>query len=102
MKPRTIRVLWRKQRVRTLRIWRSPLSLPPHVARVEEMPDERRAGFLAVRTARAQQIARRVRRQGLFVDARTDVLRLGPAPYLRDDQLEDAVAIAGYVLWTSV
>jgi kynureninase len=36
-----------------------------------------------------------VRRRGVFVDARGDVLRLGPAPYLADEQLRDAVAILG-------
>jgi kynureninase len=39
-----------------------------------------------------------LRQRGVFVDARGDVLRLGPAPYLRDDQLEDAVAILREVL----
>jgi kynureninase len=62
---------------------------------VEQIPDERRAGFLAIRAPRALDLARQVRRRGVFVDARGDVLRLGPAPYLADEQLRDAVAILG-------
>jgi kynureninase len=34
----------------------------------------------------------------VLADARGDLLRLGPAPYLRDDQLRDAVAALGEVL----
>jgi kynureninase len=67
-------------------------------ARVEPMPDERRGGFLALRTRDAPALARALRTRGVFVDARGDVLRLGPAPYLRDDQLEDAVARFGDAL----
>ena len=36
--------------------------------------------------------------RGVFVDARGDILRIGPAPYLRDDQLTDAVAALGEVI----
>ena len=77
------------------------LDLDPAAARVEPMPPERRAGFLAVRTTSARRIAREARTQGLFVDARGGILRLGPAPYLRDDQLQDAVAIVGTLLGRS-
>jgi hypothetical protein len=58
---------------------------------------ERRGGFVAIRTAQARELARRLRERGVFVDARGDVVRMGPAPYLRDDQLTDAVAALGEV-----
>src|SRR5687768_2009579 len=74
------------------------LDLNPAVARVAPMPEERRGGFLALRMPEAPAVARALRARGVFADARGDVLRLGPAPYLRDDQLEDAVAILGEVL----
>ena len=67
------------------------LDLDPDVAHVEAMPDERRAGFLALRCADAGAVARRLRARGVLTDFRGNVLRLGPAPYLRDDQLRDAV-----------
>jgi kynureninase len=71
------------------------LDIPPRLATVEQIPDERRAGFLAIRAPRAIEYARRLRVRGVFVDARGEVLRLGPAPYLADEQLRDAVAILG-------
>jgi kynureninase len=71
------------------------LDLPASVAHIEPMPVERRGGFLAIRAPQARELARRLRERGVFVDARGDVLRMGPAPYLRDDQLTDAVAALG-------
>jgi kynureninase len=38
---------------------------------------------------------RRLRARGVWADARGEVLRLGPAPYLSDAQLEDAIALLG-------
>jgi kynureninase len=49
-------------------------------------------GFLALRTPRAAELVRRLRREGVFVDHRGDCLRLGPAPYLSDEQLLGAVS----------
>jgi kynureninase len=60
--------------------------------KVEAMPEERRAGFLAVRTPRAADIVSALRTRGVFIDARGDILRIGPAPYLDDEQLDDGVA----------
>lgn len=59
---------------------------------IEPMPPERRAGFLALRTPRASDIARALRARDVWTDARGDILRLGPAPYLDDRQLDDGVA----------
>jgi kynureninase len=71
------------------------LDVSPAIARVEPMDLEQRGGFLAIRAPRAREFAQRLRERGVLVDARGDVLRLGPAPYLRDDQLSDAVAALG-------
>jgi kynureninase len=74
------------------------LDIDPSVARVESMPDGRRGGFLAIRTAQARQFAHQLRERGVFVDARGDILRFGPAPYLRDDQLRDAIEAFGELI----
>ena len=71
------------------------LDLPASAASLETMPLERRGGFVAIRTSQARDLAHRLRERGVFVDARGEVLRMGPAPYLRDDQLTDAVAALG-------
>jgi kynureninase len=76
------------------------IDVDPSVARAEAMPDARRGGFLAVRAADARELAHRLRERGVFVDARGDILRFGPAPYLRDDQLRDAMAAFGELLTT--
>ncbi len=67
------------------------LDLDPAVAHVEPMPAERRGGFLAIRCARAAALSRALRDRGVLTDVRGDLLRLGPAPYLTDRQLRDAV-----------
>ena len=74
------------------------LDVSPTTARVEPMPDERRGGFLAIRAASAKDIVHRLRERGVHADARGDILRMGPAPYLRDDQLRDAVDALGETL----
>jgi kynureninase len=62
------------------------------------MEPDRRGGFLAIRASNARTLAQRLRERGVFVDARGDVLRMGPAPYLRDHQLTDAVAALGEIV----
>jgi kynureninase len=54
----------------------------------------RRGGFVALRTPHARAAAARLRAEGVYVDARSDLLRLGPAPYLRDGEIEEGVARA--------
>jgi kynureninase len=56
------------------------------------VPLEATGGFLALYAPRARAISEALRRRGVWTDYRGDTLRLGPAPYLSDDQLRDAVA----------
>jgi kynureninase len=55
-------------------------------------------GFLALRSPVAGDLVRELRARGVLTDARADVLRLGPAPYLSDSQLRDAVGLLGEVV----
>jgi kynureninase len=48
-------------------------------------------GFLALHAPRAEALARALRQRGVWTDCRGETLRLGPAPYLSDRQLEDSV-----------
>jgi len=73
------------------------LDLHESVAHIEQVPDERRGGFLAIRSPHAAGLARALRAHGVLTDARGHVLRLGPAPYLADDQLRCAVDALGAV-----
>jgi kynureninase len=56
------------------------------------VPLEATGGFLALYAPRAREISQALHRRGVWTDYRGDTLRLGPAPYLSDAQLRDAVA----------
>jgi kynureninase len=68
---------------------------PSLVARDRSVPLEAIGGFLALRAPRAADLSRRLRERGVWTDFRGDGLRLGPAPYLSDRQLEMAMAALG-------
>ena len=74
------------------------LDLDPAVVRRDrDVPLEEIGGFLALRAPGATVLAQRLAARGLRCDARGDVLRLGPAPYLASQQLHDAIRILGEV-----
>jgi len=52
----------------------------------------RRGGFVAVPVANAAEVVEGLRTEGVWVDARGDSVRLGPAPYLTDPELDRGVA----------
>ena len=95
--PQALREISRHQVGLLKRLFES-LDVNPSIARVESIPDERRAGFLAVRSPRAGNLSSRLRAHGVLTDFRGDVLRIGPAPYLNDDQLRQTIAALGEVL----
>jgi len=97
--PDTLRTTSRRQVGLLADRFRS-LDLDRATAEVVDIPAERRAGFLAIRSPHAGALVRLLRDRGVLADARGDVLRLGPAPYLSDAQLEAAVAIAGEAAMT--
>ena len=68
------------------------------IARDYETPLEGYGGFLALRAAQAGEIERALLARGVRCDSRGDHVRLGPAPYLIDEQLEAAVGLLGEVL----
>jgi selenocysteine lyase/cysteine desulfurase len=58
---------------------------------VSARDDDRRGGFVTVRAPGAAAVAARLQARGVFVDARNETLRLGPAPYLTDDEIDRGV-----------
>jgi kynureninase len=75
------------------------LDLDPAVAtRDRTVPLSDVGGFLALRSPAATSLAKRLHARGVLTDARGQVLRLGPAPYLSDRQLHDAIALLGEVV----
>lgn len=55
-------------------------------------------GFLALRSPIATTLTQRLHARGVSTDARGQVLRLGPAPYLSDRQLRDVIGLLGEVV----
>jgi selenocysteine lyase/cysteine desulfurase len=62
------------------------------ITRPRDVPPGTIAGFLALRSPLARELQRRLAERGVLTDSRADILRLGPAPYLSDDQLVAAVS----------
>jgi hypothetical protein len=75
------------------------LDLDPAVIdRDRAAPVEALGGFLALRSSRAGEIREALRARGVMTDSRGEVLRFGPAPYLADAQLDEAMRILGTVV----
>jgi kynureninase len=96
--PEVLEASYRRQ-VRILAEAFDRLGVPDSlITRDRELPLERFGGFLALRTPHAGELQRALAERGVLTDSRGHVLRLGPAPYLTDGQLHQAVAALGDVL----
>ncbi|HYG67188.1 MAG TPA: kynureninase, partial [Anaeromyxobacteraceae bacterium] len=65
------------------------------VTRDRKTPLDRFGGFLALESPKAGELQRALASRGVLADSRGRHLRLGPAPYLSDAQLEAAIAHLG-------
>ena len=52
-----------------------------------------RGGFVALRTPHAARLVEELRQDGVLTDARGEMLRLGPAPYLLDEEIDAALEL---------
>jgi kynureninase len=68
------------------------------IDRDRQVPLGRLGGFLALRSPHAETIWRGLKQAGVYTDQRADIIRFGPAPYLSDHQLEEAMGILGQVV----
>ncbi|KJS02541.1 MAG: kynureninase [Desulfobulbaceae bacterium BRH_c16a] len=71
---------------------------PDVITRDRSIPLSAIGGFLVLRSPVAAEICRLLHDRGVRTDCRDDALRLGPAPYLSDDQLKASMQILGNVL----
>jgi kynureninase len=68
------------------------LDLPEDVIwRQRDVPLSETSGFLTLRSPRASELRQALSARGVLTDSRGDRLRFGPAPYLMDGQLEEAM-----------
>lgn len=68
------------------------LDAPPEVLRRLDTPLEALGGFLALHTPHAARLVTQLRARCVHTDSRGAWLRLGPAPYVTDAQLDAALA----------
>jgi kynureninase len=74
------------------------LDLDPKViTRDRSAPITELGGFLALTSPRAGELQHALSARGVLTDSRGEVLRFGPAPYLSDQQLTEAMALLGKV-----
>ncbi len=71
---------------------------PAAVTRDRAIPLGEIGGFLSLRSPLAVPLARELHARDVMIDTRGDVLRFGPAPYLSDAQLRDAMGALGEVV----
>jgi kynureninase len=96
--PDVLRASYRRQ-VELLASRFDALGLDPRtVTRDRETPLERFGAFLALDSPRAAELRRALEAAGVHTDSRGRHLRLGPAPYLSDAQLEAAVERLGEIV----
>ncbi|HKQ19852.1 MAG TPA: kynureninase [Candidatus Eisenbacteria bacterium] len=74
---------------------------PARASRDRDVPLDRIGGFLALRSPESAAIAAGLRERGVWTDYRGDIVRLGPAPYLSDAQLDTAIEALGAVVHKS-
>jgi kynureninase len=56
------------------------------------VPVDKLGGFLALESPRAGELRRALLARGVFTDHRDTTLRMGPAPYVSDRQIEAALS----------
>lgn len=67
-------------------------NFDPSVIRLtHEEPLERNGGFLSLTSSHARDIRAQLMEDGVFTDARGEILRFGPAPYITTSQIEQAM-----------
>jgi selenocysteine lyase/cysteine desulfurase len=98
LRPELLRDVYQHQ-LRVLADAFDALDLPDDVVtRDRAVGLETLGGFLALRAPGAGDLQRSLVERGMFTDSRADILRVGPAPYLSDAQLEAAMALLGEVV----
>lgn len=65
---------------------------PETISLYHRKPLTQNGGFLALQSPHAREIRAQLLEQNVFTDARADILRIGPAPYITTDQIKKAMA----------
>lgn len=68
------------------------LDCNPEIISRSDVPLENIGGFFALKSPVASELQQALKKRNIWTDQRDGYLRLGPAPYISDLQLRDAVA----------
>jgi kynureninase len=96
--PAALQGSYRRQLARLASAFDELHADPDLITRDRLTPLEHFGGFLALRSPIAAELQRALAREGVMSDSRGAHLRLGPAPYVPDHQLDAAVAALGGAL----
>lgn len=96
--PELLREVYRHQRSVLARAFDALKAPDELITRDRDTSDDAFGGFLALSSPDAGSLKAALLERGVVADSRGTYLRLGPAPYLTDDQLESAVGILGDLL----
>ena len=78
------------------------LNLDPRIIKRNTfVPLESIAGILVLYSESAGKISETLKEKNVWTDYRGNVLRFGPAPYISDDQIKEAMKILGEVVKTT-
>ncbi len=70
---------------------------PDHIRLEHNRPLEQNGGFLALRSPKARELRAELLEEGVFTDARGEILRMGPAPYINSGQIRQAMQKLAHV-----
>ena len=88
-----------KQQITYMRDCFLTLDCPPEqIKLLHNYPVSQNGGFLSLQSPRALELKRKLQKVGVAVDARGDVLRFGPAPYIQKQQIQEAFRLLKKVI----
>ncbi|MDZ7715905.1 MAG: aminotransferase class V-fold PLP-dependent enzyme [Balneolaceae bacterium] len=89
--PKVLRKQYQQQ-VGLLKSLFEEMNFDPSVIKLRhQRPLNENGGFLALQSPKAREIRASLLEDDVFTDARGDILRMGPAPYITTEQIEKAM-----------
>lgn len=89
--PEVLHAQYRQQITMIRRLFLEQQIDPSRIKLRHRQPVEENGGFLALQSPKAREIRASLLEKNVFTDARGDILRMGPAPYITAKQIEQAM-----------
>ncbi|MFD2533278.1 kynureninase/PvdN C-terminal domain-containing protein [Gracilimonas halophila] len=91
LSPEILREQYQAQVALLRTLFREKNFEPSLIRLTHEEPLERNGGFLSLTSPKAREIRAQLMENGVFTDARDEILRFGPAPYITTSQIRQAM-----------